>query len=427
MKNLMATTVLWQQTTDVIGKIMKNLLDTTPYRNIFEKDSNNRSIDLFRFNNIQSYGDGFYPNCFFKCDDTLVNFSTEKVMSLKDVELSLSEEENDVSSIEESPVFYFVYNTDNYYHFIYDTLPYLISYFKIRESVPNIKLLMNYPNTSGKMYRFVSEFLDLLNIKEDQILILDKGTIYREAYVSTSYTHGHDSNLPPRREIYEFYNAIVENAIDVYSGDLHALPKNIYVSRRTWMHGDTSNIGTNYTTRRKLEEEDELVEMLVSEGVEEVFAEKLSTIEKIVMFNNADVVIGSIGGGLCNVLFSKQSCQLLCIVSPTFLSINNRFRYCFERVRTFYYENTSHSEDDEWKKWMRVKSGNIIGEVEDVLDEQLIVSYTDEAVAGWNNNIEYKKIKLNKKDCVALDNGLNSSWKMNLVDFYEYKNNNILW
>lgn len=405
---------------------MKNLLDIKPYKNIFEKDINNRSIDLFKFENAQSYGNGFYPNCFFKCNDTFVNFSTEKVMSLKDVDIKLSKEETNVSNIVETPVFYFVYNTDNYYHFIYDTLPYLISYFNIKEHDPNIKLLMNFPNSSGKMYRFVSEFLDLLNIKENQILILDKNTIYREVYVSTSYTHGHDSNLPPRNEIYDFYKSIVKMAYEIYDGDFSLLPNKIYVSRRTWMHGDTSNIGTNYTTRRKLEEEDELVAMLISEGFEEVFSEKLSTIEKIVMFNNADAVIGSIGGGLCNVLFGKEKCQLLCIVSPTFLSINNRFKYCFEKIKTFYYENTSHSESGEWKKWMRVKCDKIIGEIEEVLDDYLIVSYTNDTVAGWNNNIEYKKIKLNKRDCRPLDNGLNSSWKMNLSDFYKYKKNKML-
>ena len=42
------------------------------------------------------------------------------------------------------PVFFFIYNTDNYYHFIYDTLPYLITYNHLKSDISNLKLLMNY-------------------------------------------------------------------------------------------------------------------------------------------------------------------------------------------------------------------------------------------------------------------------------------------
>jgi hypothetical protein len=416
MKSLMVLEDL-QQIMDVIGN-MKNLFDIKPYKSIFTKDKNDRDINIYKFDNVQSYGNGFYPNCFFKSNNSIINFSTEKVMSLKDVEISFKNStDTSIDFTENTPLFYFVYNTENYYHFVYDTLPYLISYFKIKELVPNIKLLMNFPNQSDKMYRFVTEFLELLDIKDDEIFILDKNTIYNEVYVSSSYTHGHDSNVRPRNEIYELYKSIVLRAKKIYDGDINKLPKKIYISRRTWIHGDTSNIGTNYTTRRKLDNEDKLVEMLVSQGFEEVFSEKLSTIEKVILFNNVEVVVGSIGGGLCNVLFGEKDCQLICIVSPTFLSINNRFKYCFDKVRTFYYDKTFHLEEGIWKKWMRVKYKDIIGEVEEVLVDELIVSYTNEIVAGWNDKIEYNRIKLSKNECVPLDKGLNSAWSLVLDDF----------
>ena len=38
--------------------------------------------------------------------------------------------------------------------------------------------------------------------------------------------------------------------------------KNIYISRRTWLNSDKSNIGTDYTSRRKMINENELVEQL---------------------------------------------------------------------------------------------------------------------------------------------------------------------
>lgn len=401
----------------------KNLLEFEPFKIIFEKDENEREINIYKFTDVSAYGSTLYPNCVFKSDTDVINFSTEKVMSLN-IELN-----SDVPKLETDtmylsviePLFYFVYNTDNYYHFVYDTLPYLISYFELKKEIPNLKLLMNYPNYSKKeFYKFVTEFLELLDIKTEDILIIKQRHEYKEIYVSNSYTHGFKSNLPPRKEIYDFYQKIVEIAKSKSNSDIDSLPKKIYVSRRTWVHGDTSNIGTNYTTRRKLECEDELVNVLKDQNIQEVFTEQLSTIEKINMFNNAELVIGAIGGGLCNVLFGKPDLNLLCIVSPTFLDVNYRFKYCFDKVRCFYHDNTFHTEDSLWKKWMRVKivTQNIIGEVEEVDDDMLTVCYTDESVAGWNNEMQLKKTKVRKDICSPLDNGLNSSWNFNLYNFY---------
>ena len=137
---------------------------------------------------------------------------------------------------------------------------------------------MNYSNsTMNEFYKFVSEFLDLLGIKESDILIVDKNTEYKNVYISSSYTHGHDSNLPPRKEIYSLYNDIVNIARDKYKLDT---PKKIYISRRTWLHNNFSNIGTNYTTRRRLINEDELVEKLTKKGFVEVFTENLKCVNK---------------------------------------------------------------------------------------------------------------------------------------------------
>jgi hypothetical protein len=177
-------------------------------------------------------------------------------------------------------------------------------------------------------------------------------------------------------------------------------------------------MGTNYTTRRKLECEDDLVEALSRENIKEVFTENMSTIEKIVTFNNAELVIGAIGGGLCNVLFGSDKLNLLCLVSPTFLEVNYRFKYCFDKVKCFYFEDTWHTEEGLWKKWMRVKSENIVGEVEEVEEDYLTIAYTDKAVAGWNSEMELKKIKINKDLCTPLDKGLNSSWNFYLAHFW---------
>ena len=73
------------------------------------------------------------------------------------------------------------------------------------------------------------------------------------------------------------------------------------------------------------------------------------------------------------------------------------------RVKT----NNDHTSDI---KGMSV--GHIVGEIEKIYDNKLLVSYTDGSNTGWNAQNEYKQIELNKQDVEKLDDGLNSPWKI---------------
>ena len=73
-----------------------------------------------------------------------------------------------------------------------------------------------------------------------------------------------------------------------------------------------------------------LAPALIKEGYEEVFTEKLSMIEKILYFSNCTHVKGAIGGGISNVLFSPETTKLKAIISPTFLDVNKRFKFCLD-------------------------------------------------------------------------------------------------
>jgi len=388
-----------------------------------EKDENEREISIHKLLDVNFLGSNlFYPNVysFSNNDKKYYKIINEKIMSLDGhingkidgIDLGLSYE------LENTPMFFFIYNTDNYYHFIYDTLPYLISFLYIKKHIPHLKLLMNYPTSqSKKFYDFVLEFLDVLGIKKNDIEIINKRKKYTEVYISTSFTHDIDSNKPPRKEIYDFYQ-------NICNGIKHDNTKNykkIYISRRTWLHNNFSNIGTNYTLRRKMENEDKLVEYLTDKGFVEIFTENLSTIEKLHLFGNATHVIGSIGGGLCNVLFSKKETNLIAIVSPTFLDVNKRFKYSLESVNVDYFNKTFHTEKGTYKKYMRINcpSKNIIGEINNINGEYLEVIYSDESVSGWNSSNKFKTVTLSKNQCTPIDGGLNSYWGMDLNSFIE--------
>jgi hypothetical protein len=382
---------------------------------LFKCDENGREINIYRLNDVFFTGESLrYPNILIYSDNEVYNPIDERIMSLSLIESKKIFNFNRIESsgVFYDPVFFFVYNFDNYYHYIYDTLPYLISFFKLKKTYPNLRLLVNYSQVN-RFYNFVIEFLEILGIYEGDMSFVNEDTLYKNVFISSSYTHGLDSNLPPRQEVYDLFKSIIEKT----PRDSKVYPKKIYISRRTWINNDVSNIGTNYTTRRKLMIEDLLVERLVNDyGYTEVFTENLTTIEKINMFRDVEVVIGSIGGGVCNVLFSNKKTKLYCLVSPTFLDINSRFVYSFKNVECFYFNDTYHFEKNEWKRYMRVKFNDFFGEIKDVLDEELVVSYLDESVAGWNSEINMLEKKVYKKDCIKLDNGLNSSWSFDIKE-----------
>jgi hypothetical protein len=405
--------------------MIKSLNEIEKKFTLFEKDSNGREINVYQLKNVVVVGESsLYPNILFKSigEDNIYNPINERTMSLKDaiIEYEISPEKP-ISKKEDNDLFFFVYNTDNYFHFVYDSLPYLITYKKLLLENPNLKLLMGYPNPNKKgHYNFVIEFLELLGITEDDIIIIDNKTQYNSVYISTSYTHDFDSNLPPRNEVYDFLQDLINDV--KYGYDYVDYPKKIYVSRRTWKHNNLSNIGTNYTTRRKMMNEDTLVELLESKGYTEIFTELLTTKEKILLFSNVESVIGAIGGGLCNVLFSNKNCNLISLISPNFLDINQRFKHCFKNVNTTYFQSTELYEKTDLKKYMRVKVGNIVGEIIDISGDLVTISYSDINVSGWNNDVRFKQKIVKSNECFKLDNGLNSSW---LIDLEKLKEINL--
>lgn len=398
--------------------IVKKLHEIKDNYNLYPMDCNGRCI------NIYTVKDGVFLKDFFYYPDVIVySYETselyriinEIVMSLKNVEQKTLKnvEIPKYAKVEKSPVFFFMYNIDNYFHFIYDTLPYLISYFEVKKDIPELKLLINHSDSDkSSLYKFVTEFLEIVGVDKNDILFVDSDTKYSNIYVSNSYTHDIDSNLPPREEVYELFRDIVNKI-----SPIKPTPNKIYVSRRSWIHADYSNIGTNYTTRRKMHNENELVEYLKSRGFVEIFTENMSTLEKLSYFMNAETVVGAIGGGLCNVLFSDKSCNLISINSPEFLNVNRRFEYTFKNVKHVPFDFTCHTENTKFKLYMRVKAGDNIGEIIELDRDTAVIAYSDTAIAGWKNDHSYKTERVDINDCEPLDNGLNSEWKIDIEKF----------
>jgi hypothetical protein len=377
-----------------------------------------RTSCIRKLENVQLTGrNSHYPNCLLYTNMTLINPYDERVMSLKK-DTFYDTNEWDISAIdvtlteETNPVFFFIYNVDNYYHFIYDTLPILYSYRKLKETVPTLKLLCNTSYPSKKTYSpFVLEFLKELGITD--VITADKSINYTTMYISSSFTHGGMSNMPPSLPAYSIWNSVI--------GAQLSTPKRFYVSRRSWIHGNTENIGTNYTMRRKCMNEDALVELLKKYDIQEVFTELLTTQEKIAYFKNAELVVGVVGGGMCNLLFSPPSTKAVCITTPYFLEINERFKYSMDHTTIVYSNCTTHSDTNRFKLFSRVRITNqehnyygYIGEVEEHTNTQVLLTLSGNDIAGFSQDFHLKKVWVSERDLEALDNGLNSPYTCNL-------------
>jgi hypothetical protein len=394
-----------------------------------------------RLNQIHCFKNVFVKNCKFPTsyletfdDHTKINPYDEKVMSFGEFQTNpsnladstLGESESSTHTVESNPVYFFVYNFTNYFHFLYDTLPYLYGYYYIKEfHFPTLKLLIADPATQ-KLYKFNTETFQLLELTEE-LTTHDSKNLYETLFVSTSLTYGKSYDgkccannvyssdaLFPIKLLKKYCSTHCIHNKQIY-------PKKIYISRRSYIHGDTSNLGTNYTARRKCMNEDEIVELVKKYGFEEVFCECLSMEEKILMFSNAEMVIGYAGGGLTNCVFSPPTTQVVCINTPGFFPINRRFLHVFKHLNSYHNATicslAPHKLEVPLYTRVKILESNKICEIEgysDTTPPNYIVKVSNNDVAGFTADAEFPTIELTLSEFEVLDEGINSPFVCDL-------------
>jgi hypothetical protein len=371
-----------------------------------------RSLFILSFNNTVLTGRNVhYPNCLIQTEGKLVNPYDERVMSLnKDSFYEKNEFESkpyQYTNLMSKPCFFFIYNVDNYFHYIYDTLPLLYSYFLLKEKLPDLTLLLQTSHPSKKhLAPFITEFLKNLGIETFEFAQSD--TCYTSLYVSSSFTHGGQSNDPPSSLCFSVWNRFLSNCTK-------PLPKRFYISRRSWIHGKTENMGTNYTTRRKCMNEDSVVELLKDYNIEEVFTELLTTDEKIALFSQAELIVGIVGGGMCNLLFSTKETKSLCIATPHFLDINNRFQYSMNHTNILYSNSASlypYRGIFPLYSRIKVKETGRVGEVEAYETGYYKITLSSNDVAGFSQDFPMETVWLREDSLEPVDKGLNSPFEV---------------
>ena len=75
-----------------------NITDTKPFQKYLDKDGNGREINLYKIVNVSSSKDTFYPNCMFHNRFDVFNPSSEKIMSLQNIDIKPDDLVNRVPS-----------------------------------------------------------------------------------------------------------------------------------------------------------------------------------------------------------------------------------------------------------------------------------------------------------------------------------------
>lgn len=357
----------------------------------------NRELGLWTLENALLHGKQ-YPSICIQSGDELFVPCNERTMSLGKDTFVLPEIEHRETTTVAEPVFFFVYNTDNYFHYLYDTIPILYQFFQLRARYPTMRLLMK----PARMYPYIMDCLRAAGLTDADVMVADTSHRYASLWVSSSLTHDGQSNEPPHSGVWDVYARM--------KGSEQSTPPKFYVSRRSWKHGDTTNMGTNYTTRRKMMVEDELVTELEKKGYVEVFCELLTMSEKIAYFANATHVVGAIGGGMCNLVFAKPSCVTTSINSPEFADINKRFLFTLNHTRLTQYTKTWVTSS----MYKRARAHGKTGEVTAINGNELTLAVSDGV--GWTLGDSYETLVVNEADAVFLDNGLNSPWTFDVDD-----------
>lgn len=257
-----------------------------------EKEENllDCGIDLYHF-------DDAYIACYGECafihkygDDTKAYAFKESVGIVKRIDspdmnftkpLGLHE---NVTEEDEVCLACFVLG-NNYWHFTCDILPKIV----IMEQMGyNGKYLVNNGST-------VKEFLELLLIDSSRLIYCERGQI-----IHAKKVHMFDESygIELRGKWLADTREFVISRIEGRHGSLidEKYPKKIYVSR----------IGT-----RRIINENELTEYLVPKGFEVIVPERISILEQIKLFANADIIVTPHGANATNILYSKKDTTLV--------------------------------------------------------------------------------------------------------------------
>ena len=186
----------------------------------------------------------------------------------------------------------------NYHHWMYDVLPRLSLCSKIFD-LNEIDFFL-LPDLS---LNFQNETLDILNIpkhkrlssKEYRHIKAKKIIVTDHPYVVTNNSTKDILNIPNWINIWLKKNFIKTSE--------RREKKKFYIDR-----GDKKN---NKPAHREISNEDEIREYLLKNNFEAIKLQNIPFSQQVILFNNANIIIGLHGAGLANLVFCKPETKVI--------------------------------------------------------------------------------------------------------------------
>jgi capsular polysaccharide biosynthesis protein len=204
----------------------------------------------------------------------------------------------------------------NYWHWLFDVLPRIFLYEKFYSLKKLEKILV--PNLKEK---FQIQTLFSLGINKEQIINANyyRHIIAKELFATSHPTMSNIERIPFwvisfLRERFIKNNKVLKNKFD-----------KIYIDR--------SDSKSNVKNFRKIINEKEIINFLISRGFNIVKLSEFSFPQQVSIFNNANYIVGLHGAGFANLVFCKKNTNIL-EIKPIKegnvvknLSIDNNLKY----------------------------------------------------------------------------------------------------
>lgn len=185
--------------------------------------------------------------------------------------------------------------SQNYYHWMFDVL---IRVVLLRRSGMKID---RYVISRRKHQRFQDETLAAMGIPPDKVIDCTEGTHIRAKMLVVPSMAGYMGN-PPRWLCRAFRQLMVEGPAPAAAGY-----DRIFISRED----------VNY---RRVEHEDDLLDVLEGYGFRKVVLDRMSVLEQAALFSSAQVIVSPHGAGLANLVFCRPGTKLLELFAPEYVN-----------------------------------------------------------------------------------------------------------
>ncbi|MEH7179234.1 glycosyltransferase family 61 protein [Neobacillus vireti] len=188
----------------------------------------------------------------------------------------------------------------NYFHWMFDVLPRLEL---LRKSgIAYDRIVINRGKYYHKEYcEFQDESLKLLGISKEMIIECQPDTHILAKQLIVSSMAGYSAHVP--KNVCQFLRNEFLAKVKVRNESKN---KRIFISREDALH-------------RKVLNEKEVFAVLEKYGFKMVKLSTLSFVEKIELFNQAEVIVSPHGAGLTNLIFCNPGTKVVELFTPTYL------------------------------------------------------------------------------------------------------------